>query len=115
MQENYFHAVFEATKSVAQKIRDRTGLTGDGAEIVDQAFRISSPLLAINSLRTETEQSEQKGFANLLKGMFGTFRNVTGHAPKIMWPISEQDALDLLTMVSYLQRRLDAAAKVPMP
>jgi uncharacterized protein (TIGR02391 family) len=115
LQENYFHAVFEATKSVAQKIRDRTGLTGDGAEIVDEAFRISSPLLAINSLRTETEQSEQKGFANLLKGMFGTFRNVTGHAPKIMWSISEQDALDLLTMVSYLQRRLDEAAKVPRP
>lgn len=108
---NYFHAVLEATKSVAQKIRDKTGLTSDGAEIVDEAFRISSPLLAINSLRTETEQSEQKGFANLLKGMFGTFRNVTGHAAKIMWPISEQDALDLLTMVSYLHRRLDQAVR----
>ena len=33
----------------------------------------------------------------LLKGMFGTFRNVTAHAPKIAWPIDEQDALDLLT------------------
>ncbi|MHB8384013.1 MAG: TIGR02391 family protein [Candidatus Binataceae bacterium] len=108
---NYFHAVLEATKSVAQKIRDRTGLTSDGAEIVDEAFRISSPLLAINSLQTETEQSEQKGFANLLKGMFGTFRNVTGHAAKIMWPITEQDALDLLTLVSYLHRRLDQAVK----
>lgn len=45
--------------------------------------------------------------------MFGTFRNVTGHAPKITWPISEQDALDLLTLVSYLHRRLDDAAQVP--
>jgi uncharacterized protein (TIGR02391 family) len=113
LQENYFHAVFEATKSVAQKIRDRTGLTGDGAEIVDQAFGLKSPLLAINTLRTETEQSEQKGFANLLKGMFGTFRNVTGHAPKVTWPIDEGDALDLLSLVSYLHRRLDAAAVVP--
>lgn len=108
---NYFHAVFEATKSVAQKIRDKTGLTGDGADIVDEAFRISSPLLAINSLRTETEQSEQKGFANLLRGIFGTFRNVTGHAAKIMWPVSEEDALDLLSMVSYLHRRLDQAVR----
>jgi uncharacterized protein (TIGR02391 family) len=109
---NYFHAVLEATKSVAQKLRDQTGLTGDGAEIVDDAFRISSPLLAINSLRTETEQSEQKGFSNLLKGMFGTFRNVTSHAPKIIWPVSEQDALDLLSIVSYLHRRLDAAVQI---
>ncbi|MDA2923305.1 TIGR02391 family protein [Acidobacteria bacterium AH-259-L09] len=112
LQENYFHAVFEATKSVAEKIRDKTGLTGDGAELVDQAFKVSNPLLAINTLRTETEQSEQKGFANLLKGMFGTFRNVTAHAPKITWRIEEQDALDLLTLVSYLHRRLDAAAVV---
>lgn len=115
LQDNYFHAVFEATKSVAQKIRDKTGLTGDGAEIVDQAFGINTPMLAINTLRTETEQSEQKGFANLLKGMFGTLRNPTGHAPKITWKIEEQDALDLLSLVSYLHRRLDTAARVPGP
>ncbi len=113
LQNNYFHAVFEATKSVAEKIRQRTGLTGDGADLVDQAFGLSAPLLAINSLRTETEQSEQKGFANLVRGMFGTFRNVTAHAPKITWPIDEQDALDLLSLVSYVHRRLDAAAIVP--
>jgi len=113
LQENYFHAVFEATKSVAEKIRKRTGLTGDGADLVDEAFGLKSPLLAINTLRTETEQSEQKGFANLVRGMFGTFRNVTGHAPKITWPISEQDALDLLSLVSYIHRRIDAAADVP--
>jgi uncharacterized protein (TIGR02391 family) len=50
-----------------------------------------------------------------LKGVFGTFRNVTAHAPKIHWTIEEQDALDLLTMVSYLHRRLDRAVKVIKP
>jgi uncharacterized protein (TIGR02391 family) len=108
-----FHAVFEATKSVAEKIRQRTGLTSDGADLVDKAFSGGTPLLAINTLRTETEQSEQKGFVNLVKGMFSTFRNVTGHAPKITWPISEMDALDLLSLVSYIHRRIDAAANVP--
>lgn len=113
LQENYFHAVFEATKSVAQKIRDKTGLDCDGADLIDKAFGVAAPLLAINTLRTETEQSEQKGFSNLLKGMFGTFRNVTAHAPKVTWPIPEQDALDLLSLVSYVHRRIDAAAVVP--
>jgi uncharacterized protein (TIGR02391 family) len=113
VQENYFHAVFEATKSVAQKIRDKTSLTGDGADIVDAAFGIKAPLLAINTLRTETEQSEQKGFATLLKGIFGTFRNVTAHAPKVEWPMGEQDALDLMTMASYAHRKLDGAVIVP--
>ena len=84
LQENYFHAVLESTKSVAERIRDMTGLATDGAELVDRAFGGASPVLAINTLRTETEQSEQRGFANLLKGVFGTFRNVSAHAPKVV-------------------------------
>jgi len=109
LQENYFHAVFEATKSVADKIREKTGLTEDGAELVDKAFGLKNPLLAFNSLQTETERSEHTGLANLLKGLFGTFRNTTAHAPKIKWRIDEQDAMDMLTLASLLHRRLDAA------
>lgn len=113
VQENYFHAVFEATKSVADKIRERASLTSDGAILVDRAFGGEIPLLAINTLRTDTERAEQKGFVNLLKGMFGTFRNVTAHTPKIKWPIREDDALDLLSLASYLHRRLDDSVRTP--
>jgi uncharacterized protein (TIGR02391 family) len=113
VQEDYFHAVFEATKSVADKIRIVTGLASDGADLVDRAFGGDKPMLAVNTLRTDTEWAEQKGFVNLLKGMFGTFRNVTAHAPRIEWPIEEQDALDLLTLASYLHRRVDDAARTP--
>lgn len=111
--DNYFHAVFEATKSVAEKIRNRTGLTSDGSPLVDEAFAFKSdiPHLALNSLRTESEQSEQRGFMNLLKGLFGTFRNITAHAPKVTWPIEELDALDILSMVSLIHRRLDRAVE----
>lgn len=111
VQKNYFHAVFEATKSVADKIRTRTGLTTDGAALVDDACGISSgmPALAFNMLQTETEKSEHKGLATLTRGMFGTFRNPTAHEPKISWPIGLEDALDLLTIASMLHRRLDAA------
>lgn len=38
LQDNYFHAVFEASKSVADKIRSRTGLHGDGADLADRAL-----------------------------------------------------------------------------
>lgn len=116
VQKNYFHAVFEATKSVADKIRSRTGLHGDGAGLVDQAFGSGTagmPFLAFNSLQTSTEQSEQSGLMNLMKGMFGTFRNVTAHAPRVSWEISEQDALDLLTIASFIHRRLDSAIRTP--
>jgi hypothetical protein len=39
----------------------------------------------------------------------GVFRNTIAHEPKVSWPISEQDALDLLSLVSYMHRRLDKA------
>jgi len=115
LEENYFHAVFEATKSVADKIRDKANLTTDGARLVDDAFALGQsgvPILAINTLESETEKSEQKGFANLLKGLFGTFRNTTAHAPKIKWEIEEQDALDLFTLASLCHRRIDASVNV---
>lgn len=109
--DNYFHAVFEATKSIAEKIRVKTNLTSDGSELVDQAFSYKGkvPFLALNNLTTESYQSEQKGFMNLLKGIFGTFRNITAHAPKITWKINEQDALDILSMISLIHRKLDNA------
>lgn len=113
LQNNYFHAVLEATKSVAEKIRRRTGLICDGENLIAAAFNISTPKLALNTLLTESEQSEQKGFANLLRGLFGTFRNPTAHAPRVTWQVSEQDALDLLTLVSYLHRRIDGARTIP--
>lgn len=111
--DNYFHTVFEATKSVAEKIRQLTGLKTDGSDLIDQAFGFKNgvPYLALNSLQTESEQSEQRGFMNLLKGLFGTFRNTTAHAPKITWLIDEQDALDILSLVSLLHRRLDEAVR----
>jgi uncharacterized protein (TIGR02391 family) len=108
MQENYFHAVFEAAKSLAQRLRDLTGLPLDGAILIDKCFAESQPLIWINALRTETERSEHKGFALLLKGAFAAIRNPTAHEPKILWQ-GEDDAADYFTLLSLLHRKLDSA------
>jgi len=115
LQDNYFHAVLEATKSVADKIRKKAGIDGDGSMLVEEVFGLRGdrlPKLTFNKLETDTEKDEQKGLVNLLKGMFGTFRNVTAHAPKVTWTIDEQDALDLLSLASFLHRRIDASKHV---
>ena len=111
LEENYFHAVSEAMKSIAAKIRALSGLQSDGAELVQQAFgqAQSAPLLAINPLVTETDKGEQRRFLNLLVGLFGTIRNPLGYHPKIEWEMSEQDALDILIMASLIHRKLDKA------
>jgi uncharacterized protein (TIGR02391 family) len=113
--ENYFHAVFETTKSLADRIRSLTGLSEDGTTLVDRAFGRARglPMLALNKLESRTDQSEHDGYANMLRGLFGAFRNTTAHRPKVTWPISEQDALDMMTTASLLHRRLDTAVLVP--
>lgn len=107
-EENYFHAVFEATKGLAERIRQLSGQQLDGAELVDKVFSINRPLLALNTLTTETERSEHKGFAMLLKGCFAAVRNPLAHQPKILWE-GEDDTADYLSMISLLHRKLDEA------
>jgi len=115
VEKNYFHAVLEATKGINERIRTISGLVTDGAELVNTAFSLRKPIIAINFLKTDTEKSEQKGFSNLLIGLLGAIRNPTAHAPKIIWPMSEQDALDVLTLASFIHRKLDNAIKIKCP
>jgi uncharacterized protein (TIGR02391 family) len=110
--DNYFHAVLEATKSVAAKLQKISGLTSDGSELVDRAFSLQDTIVTINGLSNATERSEHTGFANLLKGFFGMFRNVTAHAAKIEWEIKEHDALDIMSLASLCHRRLDGAKRI---
>lgn len=111
VQDNYFHAVLEASKSVAEKIRSLTGLSADGVDLADAAFttKHNMPPLAFNSLVTPSELSEHRGLATMVKGLFMTFRNPTAHAPKVSWVIDESAALDMLATASMLHRRLDQA------
>ncbi len=106
MQDNYFHAVFEACKGLFQRIRDMSGVQLDGAALIDMVFAIDKPLLVLNSLRTETEKSEHKGFATLLKGCHAAIRNPLAHEPKILWH-GEDDAADYFSLISLLHRKLD--------
>lgn len=111
LEDNYFHAVFESVKGLAERIRILSGLTSDGADLIQSAFLGNSPIIAFNSLQTETERSEQKGIANLMIGLFGAVRNPTAHAPKIVWVMPEQDAIDILALVSFIHRKLDNALR----
>lgn len=116
LKENYFHAVLEASKSIADRIRGLTNLTGDGADLVNKAFALGAnnqPKLAINILSNGSEISEHKGFANFLVGIFGMFRNVTAHAPKIKWAINEDDAVDALAVISFAHKKLDDCHRTP--
>ena len=103
---------------LAEKLRQKSGSGLDGSQLVDEALGIGKagyPRLAFNSLATESERSEHTGLMNLIKGLFGAFRNSGAHVPKIHWNVTEQDALDILTTISLIHRRLDSAIRTHMP
>ncbi|MBX3030270.1 MAG: TIGR02391 family protein [Chloroflexi bacterium] len=109
--KDYFHAVFEATKSVADRLRQITRLTEDGVMLANTAFNLGGegPYLHVNDLRDETDRNEHEGLASVIRGLFKVFRNNPAHVPRIHATVTEQDAYDLLTMLSWVHRRLDVA------
>lgn len=110
VDKNYFHAVFEACKGLFARIRQMSLVNTDGIQLVQYVF--NHPVLVINSYHSKQEIDEQKGFEAILEGLCNMFRNPEAHQPKIEWPINEQDALEILSLISYCHRRLDKAQRI---
>lgn len=109
---NYFHAVFEATKSLGDRLRSMSGSTADGNTLIDETLEKGKrpfPLIALNRYDSPSLVNEQQGIAHLARGLFYSFRNVTAHEPAVSWTITEDDALDMMSVASLIHRRLDAA------
>ena len=111
LANNYFHAVFEANKGLFHRIKELSGVSADGNKLIEQVFS-SNPILIINNFSSQSERDEHIGFCNMLKGLCGMFRNHEAHEPKVEWNISEQDALEILGIISYCHRRLDKARPI---
>lgn len=69
--------------------------------------------VVINNNKTITEADEQKGFANLCRGLFSIFRNPIAHDPRINRPVSDDELLEVLTIASLIHRRLDSSTINP--
>ena len=116
LQKNNFHALLEAAKSIPDRIRRETGQSGDGSELVKATLtNASGPLLAINAGKTATDRGEQSGFANLVAGLLGLYRNPTAHDPKIHRAVSDEELIEALTAMSMVHRRLDGATVKKSP
>ena len=90
-----------------------TGLTTDGAELINTAFSTNCPYIAFNMLQTSSEKNQQNGLKEMLCGVIHMVRNVTAHELRIRWDINEKDALDILAQISYLHKLLDECVAVP--
>lgn len=75
--------------------------------LINVTFAPNKPLLQINRLGDINDKNEHNGFANIMKGLFSTIRNPTAHRPKVTFNITEDYALDVITMVSFVHKKLD--------
>ena len=114
LKENYFHAILEITKSVAQRLRNISGYNSDGAELIDDCFALgkeNKPMLAFNLLQTPNDESEHKGFANFCKGFFSMYRNPKAHIAKILEDTQLTEMSEVLVVATIIQNKLDKTFK----
>lgn len=101
-------AVFEAFKYVEKEVRRISGLRGKtGYSLMMEAFNETNAKVKLNSLSTESEIDEQRGYRSIFAGASAGIRNPRGHEVDI--GDTPDEALDYLALASLLLRRLDAA------
>ncbi|OEF98838.1 TIGR02391 family protein [Vulcanibacillus modesticaldus] len=113
LRKDYYDAVFEAAKGLAERVRQITGLTSDGSALFQKAFAKNDPYIFFNSLKSESEINEFIGLKELLESIFHLVRNPAAHTPKVNWKMDETKALDILTLISFSHKYLDECHKVP--
>lgn len=100
--ENYTHAIRDAMLVITEVLRDKSGLDGDGINLVGGALGFGSenqPRVKINKLQTQTERDMQKGLMFTLKGMYSLVRNPRTHERV---PDTKETADAIILFIDYL-------------
>ena len=107
VNEDYFSIIFEASKSVYDRIRKMTGINLDGNRLIYTCFDLKYPIIVFNSLKTDTEKNLYSGLKNILLSIAQIGRNPKAHTPKIYSYDSLDNCLDILNLISFSHKMLD--------
>lgn len=108
---HYKQAALEAYIRVIDEVKSRSGLPLDGDPLMNQTFGIDggrTPVLAFNSLMSDSERDEQRGIMYYFKGIVG-LRNSKAHSNTLFSDPSR--AHEYLALASLLMRLLEIAKK----
>jgi uncharacterized protein (TIGR02391 family) len=112
-QGHFFHAVFEAAKVYHKAVREKSQSAKDGADLMLAVWGPDTGVLKVTACKSDTDKNVQDGIKFLSAGLMRAIRNPTAHEPALHWPITEPDAEDILSFISFLFRQLDKAVKHP--
>lgn len=109
IQENFFHAVFEAAKAYNKDVKLKAVSDKDGQSLMLNVWGCDNGVLKVTRCESQTDKDYQDGIKFISSGLMSAIRNPTAHEPAITWPIDKQDCLDILSLISFLYRQLDKA------
>lgn len=102
--ENYTGAILDAIFKLTDTIRNKTGLEGDGASLIGQAFGGDDPRIKLNKLQTDSEKDIQKGIQDILRGIYTGIRNPRSHDSMSDDKLSTNA---IIVFINYLLRLID--------
>lgn len=109
LQDNYFHAIHEASKSVLVRLRELTLSNKDGSVLIEEALSFKSPAIVIDNstLTTPEQKNKHNTLKHLLLTIVFSYRNPTAHEAKVYNQRNEQDAITSLILISQAHNILD--------
>jgi uncharacterized protein (TIGR02391 family) len=108
VSQHYFHAVFEAAKAFNARVKEKSGIGDlDGQKLMSKVFSSDRPVIKVSPCRTATEKNIQDGYRFLAAGLMAAIRNPTAHEPALSIPMGREEALEVLSLISYLFRCLE--------
>ena len=109
LQENYFHAIFEASKGILDRLRDMNSSQLDGTQLIEQSFSTKNVCIVPknNKLQNQNEKSQFLAIKHLLLTINYLYRNDKAHVLRFYNPEQEDDAIIALTMISKAHYLLD--------
>ncbi len=129
---DYYTAFFEAVKSYINAVRRKSGVTTafvqDDNAMMEKVFKMSAPLLSVTDNYKRADGSDfevllikdiKNAQARFSTGVVLGGRNVVAHEEVIelreVKLFTEQDCLDMLSLLSHLYSRLDNSVRTSNP
>ncbi len=106
---SYSNAILDAMKVLTELIREKAKLDGDGANLVGQAFGGNAPAIKISPMQKVSEIDEQKGFEQLLRGLYVGIRNPRTHES---FQDKREECDAIVVFINYLWNIINASRSV---
>lgn len=123
--EDFYRAVEEALKRYQTVVQGKSGINEDGQKLMLKVFGKDNTILSVTTPYKKSDGSEftqstkdniEEGQKFMSAGMMSGVRNPIAHEEvrelKESGLFSENDCLDMLSLLSHLFRRLDVAKKI---